>query len=194
MPGRSPAEAVTNFLDPIQRAISCVTRAPLIISPGGRGVLGRVHSLTWDEAEPVRVRGPEDDVLTLDLSIQYEIVHIPQDRHRGPYKVSTRGYMHSLQTIDGAEVIAFHWHPDGKSDVQDPHMHIGSTQLNPAGVITKKHHIPGRRMSVEEVLRYCIEQVGVEPLRPDWKPVLADSEDLFRLWATWGVGRQLDGS
>jgi hypothetical protein len=85
-------------------------------SPGGRGVVGRVHSLTWDEAEPVRVRRPEDDVLTLDLSIQYEIVHIPQDRHRGPYKVFTRGYMHSLQTIDGAEVIAFHWHPDGKSD------------------------------------------------------------------------------
>jgi hypothetical protein len=76
-----------------------VTRTPLVISPGGRQLLGRVHTLAWNEAEPVRVRGPEDDILTLDLSIQYEIVHIPDDKDRGPYKVSTRGYMHALQTI-----------------------------------------------------------------------------------------------
>jgi len=166
-----------------------------VISPGGRQTLGRVHTIAWSEAEPVRVRGPEDDILTLDLSIQYEIVHLPHDKDRGPYKVSTRGYMHALQTIDGAEVIAFHWHPNGKGDgdtVRAPHTHIGSTQLNPAGVISKKHHIPGRRMSVEEVLRYCITEIGVMPLRNDWEPVLADSEDLFRMWASWGADRTPD--
>ena len=73
-----------------------------------------------------------------------------------------------MQTIDGAEVIAFHWHPNGRGDadaVSTPHTHIGSTQLNPAGVISKKHHIPGRRMSVEEVLRYCITEIGVDTER-----------------------------
>jgi len=45
-------------------------------------------------------------------------------------------------------------------------------------------------MSVEEVLRFCIEQIGVEPQRTDWNPVLADSEDLFRMWATWGADKQ----
>lgn len=137
----------------------------------------------------MKVRGPHGDILTVDLSINYEIVHIPHDRDRGPYKVSTRGYMHTVRTIDEAEVIGFHWHPDGKEDgavVRTPHMHIGSTQLRPAGVISNKHHIPSPRMSVEEVLRYCIVEIGVEPLRTDWKSVLADSEDLFRMWASWG--------
>lgn len=44
-------------------------------------------------------------------------------------------------------------------------------------------------MSVEEVLRYCITEIGVTPLRTDRQPVLADSEDLFRLWATWGADK-----
>ena len=48
-------------------------------------------------------------------------------------------------------------------------------------------------MSVEEVPRYCIDQVGVAPLRPDWEPILADSEDLFRMWATWGADKNPAG-
>lgn len=95
--------------------------------------------------------------------------------------------MHAVQTIDDAEVIAFHWHPGGKSEVTEPHVHVGSTQLNPAGVLSKKHHIPAPRMSVEGVLRFCIEQLKVEPLRENWSSVLADSEDLFHMWATWGA-------
>jgi hypothetical protein len=157
------------------------------VSPGGRHVLGKIHTLTWADAEAVPVQGPRGEILTLDLGIKYEILHIPHDRDRGPYKVSTRGYMHALQTIDGAEVIAFHWHPIGTSDVKDTHMHMGSTQLNPAGVISKKHHIPAPRMSVEAVVRFCIEQVGVEPLRDKWSSILSDSNDLFRMWATWGA-------
>jgi len=192
LPGRSPAEAVANFLEPLQRAASCVTRTPFIISAGGRHTVGKVHSLTWPNFEPVPVQGPKGEIVTLDLAIQYEILHIPRDRVRGPYKVATRGYMHTVQTIDGAEVIAFHWHPDGNSDVRDTHMHVGSTQLNPGGVLTKKHHIPAPRMSVEGVLRFCIDQLGVEPLREDWSMVLADSEDLFHMWATWGGERAPD--
>ncbi|MEV6299571.1 hypothetical protein AB0M02_09220 [Actinoplanes sp. NPDC051861] len=66
---------------------------------------------------------------------------------------------------------------------------MGSTQLAPDGVLSKKHHIPGSRMSVEGVLRFCIDQLGVKPLRDDWASVLADSEDLFHMWATWGGDR-----
>jgi hypothetical protein len=152
-------------------------------------VLGRVHTLTWAGFEPVPVRGPNDVIVTLDLALQYEILHIPRDRDRGPFKVSTRGYMHSVQTIDGAEVIAFHWHPAGNSHVRDTHVHVGSNQLIPDGVLTKKHHIPAPRMSVEGVLRFCIDQLQVEPLRDDWSPVLADSEELFHMWATCGGER-----
>jgi hypothetical protein len=157
------------------------------VSAGGRHEQNRVHALTWAGFEPQPILGPANEVYTLDLSIQYEIVHLPDDRDRGPFKVSTRGYKHTVRTVDGAEVIAFHWHPDGKSDVTDPHMHMGTTQLNPSGVISKKHHIPAPRMSVEGVLLFCIEQLKVEPLREDWSPVLADSSDLFKMWASWGV-------
>jgi hypothetical protein len=170
-----------------------VTRTPFVVSSGGRHQLGRVHTLTWHGFEPTPVEGPDGEIVTIDISLQYEILHIPDDRHRGPYKVTTRGYMHAVQTIDGAEVIAFHWHPDGNSHVRDTHVHLGSTQLARGGVLSKKHHIPAPRMSVEEVLRFCIDQLGVKPLRDDWAPVLADSEDLFHMWASWGGDRAPEG-
>lgn len=185
LPGRSPAEAVGNFVDPLVRAVSCVTRTPLVVSSGGRNLLGKVHTLAWDRLQPVRVRRSDGSHLALDLALQYEIIHIPDDRYRGPYKVSTRGYMHAVQASDDVEVLAFHWHPSGNPHAADPHMHVGSSELNPGGVLSRKTHIPTARMSVENVLRFCIQELGVRPLRDDWSAVLADSEDLFHMWATW---------
>jgi len=162
-----------------------MTQTPFIISNGGWKELGKVHSLAWSGGEPVPVQRRNGEIYTLDLGIQYEIIHIPDDTVRGPYKVTTRGYMHTLQRVDEAEVIGFHWHPGG-GPVKDPHMHIGTTQLSDEGVISKKHHLPGRRMSVEEVMLFCITQLEVEPLRPDWRSVLKDSNDIFRMFASWG--------
>lgn len=158
---------------------------PLVVSPGGYRVLERVHSLTWGTPDPVELRTRNGTKLLLDLAILYEIVHLPGDRDFGPYKVKTRGYMHTVQTADEAEIFAYHWHPSSNSHETGPHLHIGSSALNPAGVLRKKMHIPTGRISVEETLRFCISEIGVEPLRDDWLPVLADGEDLFRMYRSW---------
>jgi hypothetical protein len=42
------------------------------------------------------------------------------------WKVCTRSYMYSVDTGDGEEIVAFHWHPEAIPDnpVPFPHLHI----------------------------------------------------------------------
>jgi hypothetical protein len=71
--------------------------------------------------------------------------------------------MHAIQTIDDAEVIAFHWHPAGKSDVTDPHMHVGSTQLNPGGRAEQEAPHPGPRGIAPEAVEAELREAGIMP-------------------------------
>lgn len=71
MAGRSPAEAVANFLAPLQRAVSCVTPAVLDVH-GGYHVAEAPHALTLGVEAPVRMRGPGE--LALRVTHHYRIV------------------------------------------------------------------------------------------------------------------------
>lgn len=48
-------------------------------------------------------------------------------------------------------------------------------------------HLPTGWVPVEEVLRFCIVDLGVRPLSPDWDEILRESERLSRVeFATTG--------
>ncbi len=184
MSGKSPSQAVEAFLAPLQRAVSCVSRIPLLVGPDGRRILGKPHTLLWNGGKPVSLK-TKNSRIGLELAMRYEIVHVPDDPERSPYKVRTSGYLYSIQSADGAEVLSYHWHPFGNSAVSWPHLHIGAVALAPEGLITKKAHLPTARISLEQVLGVCIAELGAIALRDDWQQVLADSEDLFKLRRTW---------
>ncbi|MGD9894441.1 MAG: hypothetical protein AB7R89_05870 [Dehalococcoidia bacterium] len=38
----------------------------------------------------------------------------------------TAGYDYRLDSTDGHEIGAYHWHPSGRSPVAQPHLHIGA--------------------------------------------------------------------
>ncbi|MGH3545436.1 MAG: hypothetical protein ACRDPW_05880 [Mycobacteriales bacterium] len=141
--------------------------------------------MLWGGGKPISLK-TKDARVGLELSMRYEIIHIPDDLERGPYKVSTRGYLYSIQSADGAEVLSYHWHPFGNSAVTRPHLHMGAVALAPEGLITKKAHLPTARISLEQVLRWCITELGVSALREDWERVLNDGEDVFKLLRSWG--------
>lgn len=183
MSGKSPSQAVEAFLAPLQRAVSCISQTPLLVSPNGRHLLGKPHALLWNGGLPVSLK-TKDARIGLELAMRYEIVHVP-DQERGPFTVSTRGYLYSIRSADGAEVLSYHWHPFGSSSIAWPHLHIGAVALAADGLITRKAHLPTARVSLEQVIRVCILELGANPLRDDWQQVLTDSEDLFKLGRTW---------
>jgi hypothetical protein len=76
---------------------------------------------------------------------------------------------------DGA--LSYHWHPFGPSHVLTPHLHVkASRDMAPGAAAIDKLHFPTGPVSLAAIVRFLIEEVGVEPNRPDWEHVLADAE------------------
>jgi hypothetical protein len=67
-------------------------------------------------------------------------------------------------------VCAYHWHPVGASHVTSPHLHLGG-QIG--DIDLSKLHFPTGAVALPDVLRFAIADLGVEPLRADWRDLLA---------------------
>jgi len=184
LPGRDPREAVDRFLEPLRDSLSCVAQAKITLSAGGLAQTGRIHALTVNGDQPVRLQRRRWDrqVLMLRIQMQYEIVRT-EDAGRPPWRTSTRAYAYELQTASGEVVLSFHWHPS--SVVSTPHIHVGHTQLAPDAVLFQKAHHPTGRVSLESVVRACITDYNAKPLRDDWEKTLALREGDFQIYRSW---------
>jgi hypothetical protein len=120
MAGRTPSEAVENFLAPLRLALSCVTREILLVS-GGYHPSDTPHALTISNS-PVRLG--RDRRYALRLIQHYRIVE--DDSPRGPWEVQIAAYYYTIEAArdPGGEIFGYHWHPQGKSAVTYPHFHL----------------------------------------------------------------------
>jgi hypothetical protein len=176
--GRSPKEAVTRFVDPIRRATACFLGAAKVTvdneDPNIEGVLTLNHGNVV--ALPKATKGGPK--VSISIVQRYRIV---QDdvADRGPWKVSTTAWNYQLQE-DGKPTLDFHWHPDSRSRVLTPHLHVRST------IRLKNRHVPTGRVLVEDVLGLAIE-LGAAPRDPKaWARVEKRNRDAFLRGATWG--------
>lgn len=161
---------------PLRRVVSCVTRGVLNVR-GGYHPSEKPHSVNIGDGLPVKLAGPGQ--LNLRLVHHYRVVEDP--RARGLWKISTAAYYYALDDSCNEEIISYHWHPDGRSPIQFPHLHIGP------GAGCQRHelaiaHCPTGRILVEEFLKCAIVDFRVEPLRPDWADVFAEAWRNFESW------------
>jgi hypothetical protein len=101
------------------------------------------------------------------------------------WHTATAGYIYELLGGgDGAIFVAYHWHPIEGVEVDHPHLHIGRQfahrQLPPevrswADRLVRSH-LPTEPVVLPTVLRYAIVELGIEPLRGDWREVLDEAE------------------
>lgn len=194
MPGPSPAEAVRQFLAPLQQALGCVAQGKITtrrggdhpkvgtdqqwtLNDGGSALLKRGSSA----AGAPRLDGPLEFFATMWWRV------IKDDREGfGPYRVTTTGYDYALVSGRPAvEVWAMHWHPTGASDEIKPHLHLGDVLLSERSPISSKAHLRTGRMTFENAIRWLIA-FGAEPLHADWEDRLTLAETphlLFRSWS-----------
>jgi hypothetical protein len=179
MPGRTPYAAREAFLEPIRKALSCV--ATLSITTG-QPELDKANKLSVNDGCPVHLkRTPQGGPIELNIEMWHKIIYDPEN---GPYRVTTLSYNHSIKLPEDGEVISFHWNPDGKSDVKTPHMHIGTSQLKKWSVLDSKTHLPTGRISIEQVVRFAIEELGADRA-DDWKQKLSETEQPFLDHRSW---------
>lgn len=151
---------------------------------GGYHVTDAPHSLTLGSDEPVRL--PGGGGLRLSISHHYRVVKA--EGRRGPWKVSSAAYLYALDDGDGHELLAYHWHPEWRSAIARPHLHLGAgAMVGHKGVA--EAHLETGRVAIESLLRCAIAELGAEPLRDDWRQVLDDAQAAFEKWRTWPSAR-----
>lgn len=178
MPGHNPQEAVRNYLDPLQRVVSCLKGGAKIIRSGKILRVGDVGS--WI------LNGPTGMVLprfgSFHAQQYFELVECDPERFdlsAGAYRVSTRMYAYKVVFDKTREQAGFeirwHWHPGGKSPEDRPHIHP-SMKL--------KAHLPSSRHTLEEVVEGVLE-LGAEASCTDYKARLMETGGIHKVYRTW---------
>ncbi len=166
MVSRTPSEAVNNYVDSIQLAVSCVSNSVVTVR-GGYYPDSTPHTLALNNAEPVRLGGISG--LWLLLEQQYRIVQ--SDPSSVLWTISEVRYEYIVFDADGREVFAYHWHPGSNSPIVTPHLHIGYGAMVGRAEVSDAHFITGY-VRVNDILRMLIRDFSVTPRREDWESVL----------------------
>lgn len=172
MPGRTAARARDAFLEPLKRALTCVTTAQFLASyTKAHEELG---ALTLSE-DPLPLRSSTRGDLSFVLVHSFRMV---KESARS-WHVSTAAYYYRLDDADHRELISWHWHPDPLPGPGYPHLHLASSAVG------KHAHVPTGRVSIESVLRFLITELDVTPRRPDYLDVLDEAERPFIEYRRW---------
>lgn len=91
--------------------------------------------------------------------------------------VEVISYVYTVMTRGRIELMSYQWHPHGESDTDLPHVHIGPAMSRRDSVVrageAHKIHLPTGEVSLSDVIRLAITELGVELRRDDWEPILS---------------------
>ncbi len=91
----------------------------------------------------------------------YRLVRV--DGPQRSWEAETTTYFDSLDDADQREIVAFHWRPDRRSPITEPHLHLG-----PGARVgyerLHRAHIPTGQITIQDVLLLAINDLGVDPL------------------------------
>lgn len=114
-----------------------------------------------------------DARLALRILFTFAIVPSPQTRDRWTTEIMS--YFYTLHDRDDdREIVSYHWHPEGRSPVTTPHLHLGAgarigrSQLSEA-------HFPTGHIVLGSFLHLAIAGLYARPLRRDWHAIVNDS-------------------
>ena len=116
-----------------------------------------------DDDDVIRLAGPYP--LSLHARLWCRIVI--SDDEPTSVSVAIVGYFYRIATTSDREVIAFHWNPMATPPQRTyPHLHIGSLVSSGSLFLPdrfNKLHIPAGPLSLQQVLRFAIEELDVRP-------------------------------
>jgi len=173
----------------MNQALNCIVGGRLSVSRPGRQLdLNTDISAYLNRGEPVERSGPHD--LFLNVGHVFQINEA--EGERGRYKTSTVAYWYQFETPDQREIISFHLNRRASGDERPyPHIHIGSAVAAASPVLPdrfNKLHIPTRRISIESVVRFAIQELKVEIMPGRTVKAVLDlldeGESAFDRWKT----------
>jgi hypothetical protein len=178
MPGaRTRAQALHRYQEVLQGSLSTLHDAVWRVGQPPRGGGDAYVLLTSADPLPLR-RG--NDRPPLYLSASQEFTYYREEG--GEWRIRTLAYNYGIVLTEdlAGELFLWHWHPATRPG---PHLH--SVTEHPEEGPVRKLHLPTDRVSFEQVARFLIEELGVEPNREDWNDRLTEAEERYRQHRSW---------
>jgi hypothetical protein len=109
-----------------------------------------------------------------------EILRVDDERRRGNgYMVRRTSYDYELLDQEGTRLLAYHWHPGGRSHAIVPHLHPGLA-WDGRLTISSQPHLPTGDVAIVEFVEMLIREFGVPTLVRNWEQRLSGAGDYFR--------------
>lgn len=183
MAARSPSDAFRLHVAALDDVLRYVTAHRHTIPARTSVLLDVDYAVALSNLTPVPILGVNR--LTLSIGQRFRNFAAP-DIPR--FRSITTGYFYGITSLEARDLFHFHWTPHAiiSGAITTPHMHVGSVLFGDQRVLMPgtlhKTHIPTGTVSVADVVRFLIVELGARPLRANWESVLAQvaSED----WST----------
>ena len=158
--GRTAHEAIGLAVQSAQRGLTCVSQAVVLAS--SRAI--PYHTVTTGRVAEARMSGG------YRLSVFEEYAPVAGDR--SAVVLERIAYMYRVFSGD-RELLAYHWDA-AREGRPFPHLHL-SVAAEVGNRLLTRAHIPTGELSLADVVRLLIEELGVRPRRADWRAVLAET-------------------
>lgn len=118
---------------------------------------------------------------TYALSFRHFFLTVATPSQRAAWIVRTVGYSYTLLDQGERELVAYHWHLAGRSPVVWPHLHVGAGMIR-SGMARpfERVHWPTEPITIAAFVRVLVDDLGVEPLRADWRTRLETADAALR--------------
>lgn len=178
--GRSLRDAAENFRGHINRVLAqTVTRTPVFVIPAEE-----THRIQVAFRLPGQPAGPQ--LVTGFGRIRVYLGQVCESERRadGRHELRTVEYRYYL-TPEGAEQPLLRWEyiraPEAGALWCRHHLQGPMNLPLPGHVVSLNDlHLPTGYVAFEEVLRFCIVDLGVRPLSDAWDGILRDSYERFK--------------
>lgn len=184
MAGKTPEEALNNFLKFLRETLSCITKQDLTAFQQSN----KLFKVWFDP--PAKVTAKNGGKFYISITQIFTV--IPDGL--GQYKVRTREYSYIFsqeQKVEVHGVLSYHWHPH-EFEVHTPHLHISISQKAGYPEIERKinrAHFPTSRIALEDFVLLLINYYDIKPQLADstWKKYLKKNKAAFDKYATWKI-------
>ena len=163
----APNAAKRVLRETLQRALSCVTQSVLVDRSGAIESDFSLACQLTAASDNGRIVLPVYHFFTL-------VADTSRDRHHR-WEAHTTGYSYRIGDTDDREILAYHWHPSGRSLEARPHLHLGAG-AGPLRSELQKAHLGTGFVTPVPLITLLLESFAVRPRRPDWAAVLASAD------------------
>ncbi len=155
---RTAHAAASLAVEAAQSSLSCVSQAVIVLNRRNLGHYG----LTIGGSDVARTTGSYQIAVFEDYFPSPGAAGAIVERVAYRYRVITRDQ----------ELLVHHWNPGGPEAKPFPHLHLSAAAEVGNRALTRAH-IPTGEVTLRDVVRLLVEELGVRPRRTDWRQVLA---------------------